>query len=301
MGEAVADRAGQRRPSRGRRGNLDRLVERPRFAAPRRRRNFDHAAEQALLRAAAQQHRAVAASEPERNAIAQRPLRLLGPRRDCVGEARAAAAQQSRHGQRTQRGRRGVQIVAPRSIKRLREIAGSLIRHQRRGERPEARLCRRKRVRSRHKAGRRPVRHCRRSRRSADRTRSRRSPPRCKSPIPGSARNAAGSSGKPAVMPLDNGARAGVQVAGARVIAEPLPQLQHLVERCRGERRNIGPACHELVEIWADSRYGRLLQHDLAEPDAVGVGSDAGRGAPRQRAAVAVVPNQKRCGIGGAR
>ena len=102
-------------------------------------------------------------------------------------------------------------------------------------------------------------------------------------------------------MPLDNGARAGVQVAGARVITEPLPELKYLVERCRGERRNIGPACHESVEIWADSRYRRLLQHDLAEPDAVGVGSDAGGGAPRQRAAVAVVPKEKRCGIGGAR
>ena len=102
-------------------------------------------------------------------------------------------------------------------------------------------------------------------------------------------------------MPLDDGARAGMQVAGAGVIAEPLPELQDLVERCRGERRNIGPACHESVEIWADSRYRRLLQHDLAEPDAVGVGPDAGGGPPRQVAAVAVVPGEKRCGIGRAR
>ena len=92
-------------------------------------------------------------------------------------------------------------------------------------------------------------------------------------------------------MAPDDGSRAGMQVAGAGVITEPLPELQYLVERCRGERRNIGPACHESVEIWADSRYRRLLQHNFAEPDAVGVGSDTGGGSPRQRATVAVVPN----------
>jgi hypothetical protein len=31
-----------------------------------------------------------------------------------------------------------------------------------------------------------------------------------------------------------------------------------------------------LVEIRADSRYRRLLQHDLAEPYAVGIGVDTG-------------------------
>ena len=37
-------------------------------------------------------------------------------------------------------------------------------------------------------------------------------------------------------MPLDDGAGAGMQVAGAGVVAEPLPLMQHLVERGRGER-----------------------------------------------------------------
>ena len=96
--------------------------------------------------------------------------------------------------------------------------------------------------------------------------------------------------GKDAVMPLDDGARAGVQVAGACVIAEPLPELQDLVERCRGERCNIGPARYETVEIRTDSRYGCLLQHDFAEPDAVRVGTGAGERPPRQDAAMPVVP-----------
>ena len=95
-------------------------------------------------------------------------------------------------------------------------------------------------------------------------------------------------------MRRDDGLRAGVQVAGAGVIAEPLPGMQHLVERGGGQRTNIGETRHELVKIGADRRDRGLLQHDLAEPDAVGVGASAGRGAPGQVAAVAVVPGEQR-------
>ena len=102
-------------------------------------------------------------------------------------------------------------------------------------------------------------------------------------------------------MSLDHDAGAGMQVAGARVIAESLPELQNLVERGCGQRPNIGPTCHESVEIWADSRHRRLLQHDLAEPDAVGIGLHSGRRPPRQIAAMAVVPGKQRCGIGHSR
>ena len=89
----------------------------PRRLAPRGRRHFDHAAEQPLLRAAAQQHRAVrrgSARTRRRGAAAAPAFRPApaSPRR-CRA---ARAAQSSRHGHSTQRGRRGVQIVAPRSI-----------------------------------------------------------------------------------------------------------------------------------------------------------------------------------------
>jgi hypothetical protein len=103
--------------------------------------------------------------------------------------------------------------------------------------------------------------------------------------------------GKPPAMPIDDGARAGMEVAGPSVIAEPLPELQDFNERCCGEHRNVGPARHESVEIWADSRYRRLLQHDLAEPHEVGVGPAPGRCPPWQVAAVAIVPGEKSCRI----
>ena len=90
---------------------------------------------------------------------------------------------------------------------------------------------------------------------------------------PGQRAQSCGFLGEIAAMPLDNGAGAGMQVAGARVIAEPLPELQDFVERGCGERPNIGPACHELVKIRADCSYCRLLQHDLAEPHAIRVGT----------------------------
>src|SRR5437764_83819 len=51
--------------------------------------------------------------------------------------------------------------------------------------------------------------------------------------------------GEPTAMPLDNRADAGMQVAGAGVIAEPLPLMQHLVERSFGQRRKAGPARDE--------------------------------------------------------
>jgi hypothetical protein len=40
-------------------------------------------------------------------------------------------------------------------------------------------------------------------------------------------------------------------------------------------------------------RCGRALQHDLGEPDAIGVGPLAGQRAPRKLAAMAVVPDQE--------
>jgi len=104
-----------------------------------------------------------------------------------------------------------------------------------------------------------------------------------------------------AAMPLDHGARAGMQIAGARVITEPLPEMQHLVERGRGQCANIGKTRHESVKIASDRDDGGLLQHDLAKPDAVGIGGLARQRPPGQVAAVPVVPDEQRGRIGPAR
>ena len=95
-------------------------------------------------------------------------------------------------------------------------------------------------------------------------------------------------------MPRGDDAGGGVQVARAGVVAEPLPCLQHIVQRGGGQRPDIGPALEEPVEIRAGRRGHGLLQHDLAEPDAVGLRALARRRAPRQFAAMRVVP-RKQC------
>ena len=43
-------------------------------------------------------------------------------------------------------------------------------------------------------------------------------------------------------VPLDHGLGAGMQVARARVIAEPGPQFEHVIERCRRERVHVRQA-----------------------------------------------------------
>ena len=92
-----------------------------------------------------------------------------------------------------------------------------------------------------------------------------------------------------------------MQIAGTGVVAKSLPGMQHLVQRSGGQRMNIGKTRDESVKIGADRRDSGLLQHDFAEPDAVGVGALAGCGAPGQVAAVAVVPCEQRRRVGAVR
>ncbi len=99
--------------------------------------------------------------------------------------------------------------------------------------------------------------------------------------------------GKAPILPRRHDARAGMEVARPRVIAQALPSMQHLVERGAGERREIGPAPGETLEIGRHGRHRGLLQHDLAEPDAVGVGALARLRPPRQGPAVGVIPGKQ--------
>ena len=92
--------------------------------------------------------------------------------------------------------------------------------------------------------------------------------------------------------------RAGVQVARAGVVAEPGPGLEHVVERRCGERFDIRPARQEFRVIRPDRLHGGLLQHDLGQPDVIGIGPLARRGTPRQMAAMPVVPGEQHGRIG---
>ena len=84
--------------------------------------------------------------------------------------------------------------------------------------------------------------------------------------------------------------RCTVQVAHAAVVAEPLPELgvNGLVRR--RESGNIGQRVHPTGKIAAHGLHARLLQHDLAHPDAVG----SRLRPPRQVAVTGVIPVQQR-------
>ena len=64
-------------------------------------------------------------------------------------------------------------------------------------------------------------------------------------------------------------ARAVPQVARSRVVAEPAPRREHVVERGTGKRRCGRELRHPPVPVRDDGRDPGLLQHDLADPDRV--------------------------------
>src|SRR5215469_10594468 len=67
-----------------------------------------------------------------------------------------------------------------------------------------------------------------------------------------------------------------------------------LAQACsRRERAYTWPARGKAREIRHDRLDGGLLQHDLGEPDTIGVGPFAGQRAPGKLAAMAVVPDQE--------
>jgi hypothetical protein len=66
-----------------------------------------------------------------------------------------------------------------------------------------------------------------------------------------------------------------VQVAGAAVVAESLPEAQHLLFGGGGQVAQGGEGVQEAVEVRHDGGDGRLLKHDLADPDVVRVAAAA--------------------------
>ena len=94
---------------------------------------------------------------------------------------------------------------------------------------------------------------------------------------------------------------AGMQIARARIVAEPGPHPQHVVLRGAAERGDIRPARQKLLEIRPDRFDAGLLQHDFGQPDPIRIGPLARRRPPRQPTAVTVVPVEQQRRAGGAR
>ena len=80
-----------------------------------------------------------------------------------------------------------------------------------------------------------------------------------------------------------------MHVAGAAVVTQSLPQAQHLVLAGRSQRLDRGKCRHKTVPVVTALLDARLLQDDLAHPDAVGV-ADA---APGQFTAIGRKPLQQ--------
>ena len=86
---------------------------------------------------------------------------------------------------------------------------------------------------------------------------------------------------------LDHGLGAAMQVARAAVIAQPAPERQHCLLRRGGQGADIGKTLEEARVIAQHGRDLGLLQHDLGQPDPVGIA----RALPGQAAAaVAALP-----------
>ena len=86
--------------------------------------------------------------------------------------------------------------------------------------------------------------------------------------------------------------RAGVQVAGARIIAEPGEGPHHLFERRGGEVFDARPQRDEALEIGDRRPRHGLLQQNFGQPDAIGVGALAGRRPPGKTPPVAIPPGE---------
>ena len=98
----------------------------------------------------------------------------------------------------------------------------------------------------------------------------------------------------------DHGTRAGMEIARAGVVTKPRPGRHQIGLGCRRQRLDARPARDEFGEARRDRGDGGLLEHDLGQPHAVGVGRvTARRGAPRQRARVPIVPSEQSVGCFG--
>ena len=81
----------------------------------------------------------------------------------------------------------------------------------------------------------------------------------------------------------------GVKIAGARVIAESLPEPEDLLLRCRRQINQRGEFLRESRKVRDDGRHLSLLKHEFADQHVIRIWW---RGAPGEIAPVAVVPTK---------
>lgn len=84
-------------------------------------------------------------------------------------------------------------------------------------------------------------------------------------------------------------ARRPMKRAGAAVVAESGPERKDLLLLRGGQRLQVGKPAQETLVGGKNDRHPRLLQHDLGDPDAIGIA----RLPPGQRPGVVVVPGEQ--------
>jgi hypothetical protein len=89
--------------------------------------------------------------------------------------------------------------------------------------------------------------------------------------------------------------RGAMQHAGAAIVAEATPQGEHGGLVGRGEHGDSGETFHPARVVVENSSDARLLQHDLRDPNGVGVAGSP----PRQIALVLREPFEEHRGNGG--
>ena len=284
------------RPSRA----LYRRASRIEIRRPRRRRHFGHAAEQALRRARAHQHDSRRRGRRRRRRRAGARLRASAPWR---GKVSGVAA----------RMRRAVLVPgAERAGRLLRRADGGAEIHHRLGEIAGARSRRQRRARARGSRGLAPG--------SGVSTAKSRAITRSTLPstgVAGASKAIAAIGGRRVVADAGQRAQLGLRSSGKRRRGAR-PRLARRRAGCgrgrnsRGRprpsarrrsgaaasRATVGPAGEEARVIGLDRPHRGLLQHDLGEPDPVGIGASRPVGARHGSvAAMAVVPGEQRGGI----
>lgn len=294
MREGVRDEARHALPARTqRRVLLDGMVRRG--LRPWGRRCLQHPTEKSARRPLPQQHGAVLPDRDEGRAPARGPLglrRLVGELfSETRGKPATEGTERAEAAGRTARG-------ADRRAKvhqALREIAGMLGRGQPLRQRLDLRLRRRQRRLDCEQPRDYPFDiavHRGRMPPEGDRgDRGRRI-----GPDAGKLAQGVLGAGKTAAMGLRHGARAGMEIAGTGVIAEPGPGGEHVTEAGPRQCRHIRPAAQKVDIARRHRLHGGLLEHDLAEPDLVGILQMSRRRPPRQRSPLAPVPSQQRAG-----
>ena len=87
----------------------------------------------------------------------------------------------------------------------------------------------------------------------------------------------------------DDRPRRFLQIPRPRIVPKPAPRREQLLFRRGGQRGHVGESLQETLVVRDYRRYAGLLEHDLGNPDPVGIAGPS----PGQVALVFVIPGEQ--------